>query len=181
MTTKAKDQDAATELEQAEQKVEEVLERIKNLDPKVGPEDLEAAERDVRFARARLEGEERRREEEAERARTERIEALKERALALDPGAIRKLEEKARGALDAYVAAATAYSAELNEIVMELHSLQPLPGDLEIVMGGSGHSLRVGSEQRSPEHRITVTANMARDVLRTHITRGFIDLEHPVG
>lgn len=171
----------AEELEAAEQGVQEVLDRIKDGDKQVGPEDLEAAESRVRFARARLEGEERRRVEEAERARTDRIDALKERALALDPKAIRKLEEKARKALDAYVAAATSYKSELDTVASELLALEPLPDDLTITPGGSGHSLSVGSERRPPEHPITVTTGIAKDVLKTHITRGFIDLERPLG
>lgn len=178
-TTKTHEQTAAQELETAERGVEEVLDRIKDGDERIGPEDLEAAESRVRFAQARLEGEKRRREEEAEQARKDRIETLKERALALDARSLRKLEGKARGALDAYVVAAVAYRTELNEIASELSSLGSLPDDLTINLGGSGHSLSVGSEHRTPEHPIAVTAGIAKDVLRTHIPRGFIDLEHP--
>lgn len=179
MTTKAKEQTAAAELERAERGVQEVLERIKDADENVGPEDLEAAESRVRFARARIEGEERRREEEAEKARIARIDALKERALALDPGALRKLEEKARKALDAYVAAAAAYKAALDEIGSELQTLEPLPDDTALAMDANGCSLRVGSEHRPAERPITVCASAAREALRAHIPRGFIDLESP--
>ncbi len=174
-----KEQTAAAELRQAEQDVEKLLERIKNGDRKVGPEDLEAAERRVRFAQVRLEGEERRKEEEAEKARIDHIETLKERALALNRRSIRKLEEKARKALDAYVAAAVAYTAELNDIAQELASLEPLPRDLTLTLGADGHSLTVGSEHRAPERSIVVCSSMAKEVLRAHIPRGFIDLERP--
>ena len=71
----------AAELEQAQQEVEEVLERIKAGDPKVKPEDLEDAERRARFAGARVEGEERRREEEAERQRLQRLEELQKQVV----------------------------------------------------------------------------------------------------
>ncbi len=177
--TDTREQEAARDLERAEQGVREVLERIKDADEKIGPEDLEAAESRVRFARARIEGEKRRQAEEAERARLARIDALKQRALALDPGALRKLEGKARRALDAYAAAATAYKADLNEIGSELHTLEPLPDDLDLAIGANGHSLRIGSEHRPTERPITVCASAAKEALRTHIPRGFIDLERP--
>jgi hypothetical protein len=86
-TTETREQAAAWDLEQAQRGVEEVLERIKDADKQVGPEDLEAAESRVRFAKARLDGLERKKQEEAEQARRDRIGALKERALTLDPGA----------------------------------------------------------------------------------------------
>jgi hypothetical protein len=177
--TKAPEQDATRELEQAQRGVQEVLDRIKDGDEQVGPEDLEAAESRVRFARARLEGEERRKEEEAERARTDRIEALRERALALDIGHVRKLEGKARKALDTYVAAAVAYRNELNEVVQELHGLGPLPDDLSITLAPNGYSLQAGPEHRPTEWPMSVCASMAKDGLKTHIPRGAIDLERP--
>src|SRR5215203_7238591 len=80
-TMETREQAATRDLERAQRGVEEVLERIKDADERVGPEDLEAAESRVRFAKARLEGLERKKQEEAEQARRDRIEALKERAL----------------------------------------------------------------------------------------------------
>src|SRR5215210_2767276 len=78
--------------------------------------------------------------EEAEQERTDHIDALKERALALlDKGAVKKLEEKARKALDAYVAAALAHRTELTEIVRELSELGELPDDLELDMQPNGY------------------------------------------
>src|SRR5215204_4384691 len=100
-TTETREQAAARDLERAQRGVEEVLERIKDADELVGPEDLEKAQSRVRFAKARIEGLERKNQEEAERARRDRIGPLTERALALDPAHMRKLEEKARKALDA--------------------------------------------------------------------------------
>src|SRR5215208_8138093 len=150
-TTETREQAAARDLEQAQRGVEEVLERIKDADKRVGPEDLEEAESRVRFAKARIEGLERKKQEEAEQARRDRIEALTERVLALDPGALRKLEEKARKALDAYVAPAAAYRKEINAIVLELSMLGPLPDGLEISLDGSGYEMTVGSEQRLRE------------------------------
>jgi hypothetical protein len=167
-TTETREQAAARELELAQRGVEEVLERIKDADERVGPEDLEEAESRVRFAKARIEGLERRKEEEAEQARRDRIEALKERALALDPARLRKLEEKARKALDAYVAAGAAYRVELNAIVGELSALGPLPDGLEIDLSPDGYGMTVGSERRSTERPNYVCARMAHEVLETH-------------
>ena len=64
-TTETREQAAAREQELAQRGVEEVLERIKDADERVEPEDLEEAESRVRFAKARIEGLERRKEEEA--------------------------------------------------------------------------------------------------------------------
>lgn len=137
--------------------------------------ELEAAEARARFARARIEGL-KRRKEEAEQARRDRIEALKERALALDPGAVRKLEEKARKALDAYVEVADAYGTELNGIVQELSALGPLPEDLELDTSPDRHGLVAGPERRAPINPIAVCTVLAYEVLRTHMPRREIDL-----
>jgi hypothetical protein len=168
-TTETREQAVARDLEQAERGVEEVLERIKDADERVGPEDLEAAESRARFAKARIEGLERRKEEEAEQARRERIEALKERALALDPAHVRKFEEKARKALDAYVAAGASYRAELDGIVGELSTLGPLPDGLKIDLSPDGHQMSVDSERRPPERPNYVCARMAHEVLEAHM------------
>lgn len=174
--TDTRELEAARELEQAENAVREVLDRIKDGDGGVGPEDLEAAESRVRFAKARIEGLKRRKEEEAEQARRDRIEALKERALALDLTAVRKLEEKATKALDAYVAAGAAYRADLNEIVWELSTLGPLPDGLELDLSPSGYGMAVGSERRPTERPNSVCARMAYEVLQTHMPGEQIDL-----
>ena len=168
-TTETREQAAARDLEQAQRGVEEVLERIKDADERVGPEDLEKAQSRVRFAKAQLEGLERRKEEEAEQARRDRIEALTERALALEPAHMRKLEEKARKALDAYVAAGAAYRVELNAIVGELSTLGPLPDGLEIDLNGAGYGMTVGSDRRSTERPNYVCARMAHEVLQAHL------------
>ena len=169
--TDTREQDATRELEQAERGVEEILGRIKDSDEQVGPEDLEAAESRVRFAKARIEGLKRRKEEEAEQARRERIDVLKKRALALDEGAVGKLEEKARKALDAYVAAATAHRTELNGIVQELDGLRPLPDDLELEMHPDGYGLTSGPERRRPITPIAACTVMAHETLQAHMPR----------
>jgi hypothetical protein len=167
-TTQTREQAASRDLERAQRGIEEVLERIKDADERVGPEDLEAAESRVRFAQARLEGLERKKREEAEQARRNRIGALIERALALDPGGLRKLEEKAKKALDAYVAAGAAYRVELNAIVGELSTLGPLPEGLELDLNGGGYGMTVGSERRATERPNHVCARMAHEVLQAH-------------
>ena len=166
-TTETREQAAARDLEQAQRGIEEVLERIKDADERVGPEDLEEAQSRVRFAKARLEGLERKKQEEAEQARRDCIGALRERALALDPVHVRKLEEKARKVLDAYVAVGAAYRKELNAIVGELSTLGPLPEGLEIDLNGDGYGMSVGSERRSTERPVVVCARMAHEALQT--------------
>jgi hypothetical protein len=178
--TGTKAQTAEQALEQAERGVEEVLERIKDGDEEVGPEDLEAAESRVRFARARIEGEERRRIEEAERERLERIDALKERALALDPKALRKLEEAARKALSAYVASCVAHNVKVEEIAGELELLGPLPEGFGVDWSSSsGPSVTAGGRRSATIRPMVNVAAMAREALREHIPHGFIDLEQP--
>jgi len=168
---------AGQELEEARAALEVVLEEISRGQ---GTErDLEAAQTRVRFWEVRLEGAHRQVAEEAEQERKGRIEALKERALALDEGAVKKLEEQARKALDAYVAAALAHRTELAEIVQELSGLGELPDDLELDMQPTGYGMVVGSERLAPVDPIAGCTVMAFDVLRTHMPRQEIDL--PVG
>ena len=168
-TTETREQAAARDLEQAQRGVEEVLERIKDADERVGLEDLEAAESRVRFAKARLDGLERKKQEEAEQARRDRIEALTDRALAWDPGALRKLEEKARKALDAYVAAGAAYRKELTAIVWELCTLGPMPDGLEIDLTPDNYGMTAGSDRRSAERPNYVCARMTHEILKAHL------------
>jgi hypothetical protein len=168
-TTETREQAAVRDLQQAQRGVEEVLERIKDADKRVGPQDLEAAESRVRFAEARLEGLERKKREEAEQARRDRIEALTDRALALDPGALRKLEEKARKALDAYVAPAAAYRKELTAIVWELYTLGPMPEGLEIDLTPDNYGMAAGSDRRPPERPNYVCARMVHEILKAHL------------
>ena len=168
-TTETREQAASRDLEQAQRGVEEVIERIKDADKRVGPEDLEGAESRVRFAKASLEGLERKKEEEAEQARRDRIGALKERALTLDPGGLRKLEEKARKATDAYVAAGAAYRKELTAIVWELCTLGPMPDGLELDLAPDNYRMTVGSDRRSAERPNYVCARMTYEVLKAHL------------
>lgn len=174
------ERDAARELEQAQREVQEVLDRITDGDKEVGPEDLEAAERNVRFAHARLEGEERRREEEAERGRLRRLEELRERALSeLDPEPILKARERARKALDAYIAACVEHNAKLDEIAGELSSLEPLPEGWSVHHGSDGASLSAGGHSMRQTRPMVAVSEMARDTLRAHLRGGYIDLERP--
>ncbi len=166
------------DLERAERAVEEVLDRIKGGDRKVGPDDLEAAESRVRFARARLEGEERRREEEAENARLERLEELKERAnKELDPEPMRKLRKKAEAAVSAYVAACEAHNRTVDEIAGELSNLEPLPDGWSLYAGSSGRTFTAAGRSVRPIHTISEVSRIAYEMLRKHIPRGFIDFD----
>jgi hypothetical protein len=178
---RAETKDPARELERAERGVAEVLERIKAGDPKVKPEDLEAAESRVRFARALVEGEERRREEEAERERLERVRAVVERAASeLDPAPVEKLGAAAREALSAYVAACVAHNARVEEISSELDLLGPLPEGVEVDHSfSSGPRVTTGGRTVPSVRPMVKVSTMAHEVLREHI-RGYIDLERPI-
>ena len=163
------------ELEEARTALDDVLEEISR--GRGTERDLEAAQTRVRFWEVRLEGAHRQVAEEAEQERTDRINALKERALALDEGTVKKLEEKARKALDAYVAAALAHTTELAEIVQELSELGELPDGLELDMQPTGYGMVVGSERCTPPvDPVAACTVMAYDVLRTHLPRQEIDL-----
>jgi hypothetical protein len=177
--TKTTGQDAAQELEQARRGVQDLLDRIKDGDEKVGPEDLEKAESRVRFARARLEGEERRREEEAERERLRRIEQLQERAAKeLDPAPIRKLREKAEEAMSAYVAACVKHDDSVHEIGHELATLGPLPDDVRTDPAGTMLRRAAGREVNLIRPMVQVS-DIARSAYRRHVERGYVDLEKP--
>jgi len=162
------------ELEAARAALEDVLEEVSR--GRGTEQDLETAQTRVKFWEVRLEGAHRQVAEEAEQERTDRINALKERALALDEGTVKKLEEKARKALDAYVAAALAHRTELAEIVQELSELGELPEGLELDMQPTGYGMVVGSERRAPVDPMAGCIVMAYDVLRTHMPRLQIDL-----
>jgi hypothetical protein len=175
--TKTTEQDAAAELEQAEQGVREILDRIKDGDKKVGPEDLEKAESRVRFARARLEGEERRREEEAERERLQRLEELKERAAKeFGPETVQGLREKAEKALSAYVAACVAHNTAIEEVADELSILGPLPAGWRIEHGSAGRTFSAGGHSVFHIRPTNEVSRIAYDALREHIPHGAIEL-----
>jgi hypothetical protein len=162
------------ELEEARTALEDVLEEVSR--GRGTKRDLEAAQSRVKFWEVRLEGAQRQVAEEAEQERKGRIDALKARVLALDEGAVKKLEGKARKALDAYVAAALAHRTELAEIVQELSGLGELPDDLELDMQPTGYGMVVGSERRAPVDPVAACTVMAYDVLRTHLPRQEIAL-----
>jgi hypothetical protein len=181
---KIQEHSAGEELAQAEQKVEEVLDRIKDGDPKATPKVLEDAERRVRFARARVEGEESRQAEEAERERLQRIEELRERAIKdLDLEAVQKARQKARQkaakALDGYIVAIAESNARIAEIATELDGLAPLPDDVSTGSGSYGSTLSVAGRDYRPQREVVLVADLAREQLRGHV-RGIIDLEEPV-
>lgn len=176
-----KTQNAAEELEQAQQGVQEVLDRIKDGDKKVGPDDLETAERRVRLAKARLEGEERRKAEEAERERQRRLEELKERAASeLDLGPIEDLRKAAAEALSTYAGALVAREASIDGIagdLFDLSGLGPLPEGWSVDSRTSGRSFAIDGHPPQRVRPITEVSRIAYESLREHIPYGFIDLE----
>ncbi len=54
-----------------------------------------------------------------------------------------------------------------------------LPGDVDLGSYGNGPGLTIGDTIVRRQRLQTNVSNMARTVLRTHITRGNIDLERP--
>lgn len=168
--TKTKEQNVAVELEWAQRNAEDVLQRIRAGDEKVGPEDLEAAERHVWFVRARLEGEE----------RLQRLQELEERAIKeLDPNPVRKAREEAEKAHSAYVKACVEYNARLAEIVSELPALEPLPEGWAVEDTSAGANLTAGGHHARRIRPMVEVSRIAHEQLRKHIPRGYIDLEQP--
>ncbi len=121
-----------------------------------------------------------RREREREAAeRAAQIAALKARLAALqDTTAIEQQGEQAAAALDAYVAGMAAHNAQIAAIRDELQALgSNLPADVDLYPQHGG--VVIGEVEQRRQRLQTNVSNMARTVLRTHITRGNIDLERP--
>ncbi len=138
-------------------------------------------ENQARFEAAKQAVAERREREREAAERTKQIAALKDRLAALqDTTAIEQQGEQAAAALDAYVAGMAAHNAQIAAIRDELQVLgSNLPGDVDLGSYGNGHGLTIGDTIVRRQRLQTNVSNMARTVLRTHITRGNIDLERP--
>ncbi len=136
------------------------------------------AENNARLEAARQAVVERREREAAERERAALVARCKERLAAMDTAPIEKLQTKAAAAVDAYVAAMAAHNEQITAIRDELQALgSGLPAEVQLYphMGG----LVIGDVEVRRQRLQTNVSRLAKDVLRTHITRGNIDLERP--
>ncbi len=136
-------------------------------------------ENQARFEAAKQAVAERREREREAAERAKQIAALKDRLAALqDTTALDTQGEQAAAALDAYVAGMAAHNAQIAAIRDELQAVgSNLPGDVDLYPHHGG--LTIGDVVVRRQRLQTNVSNMARAVLRTHITRGNIDLEHP--
>jgi hypothetical protein len=147
------------------------VKRIKSGDPEVGFEDLEQAERRIRFARVKVEGEEQRKGEEVERERLERIATLFDKGKETqDPKRLEKLKVAADKALDALVAELVARNEALGEIATELDLLGPLPKGVDFDHGSAGPNLSVDGREYRSSRPAPLIRDQALEVLRRHIT-----------
>ncbi len=138
-------------------------------------------ENQARFEAAKQAVAQRRERERQAAERAARIAALKARLAALqDTTAIEQQGEQAAAALDAYVAAMAAQNAQIAAIRDELQALgSGLPAGVDLGSHENGHGLTIGDVVVRRQRQQVNVSNMARTVLRTYITRGNIDLEHP--
>ncbi len=117
-----------------------------------------------------------RQREAAERAAV--VGACKQQLAAIDPAPLEHLRTQAAAALDAYVAGMAAHNAQIAAIRDELQAVgSNLPADVDLYPQHGG--LTIGDVVVRRQRLQTNVSNMARTVLRTHITRGNIDLERP--
>jgi len=162
-------------LEDARASLEAVVEKIAR--GEATEQDLEAAERRVRFCEIRLEGARRREAEEAEEERLRAIEAVggrtKERVKA---ASVEKARKAAQRALERYVAACMAHNESVDEAAGELLSYQNLPEGYAVDMSGDGHSVVLGSESIRRVRPMVEVRDMGLEVLGRHLQRGYISL-----
>lgn len=169
---------AAKDLEAAQDELAAVVQRVAN--GEATEEDLEAAERRVRFCEARMRGVRRREAEEAEEGRLRALGELAEHTRQGVEGAgVEKARKAAEKALDRYVAACMAHNANLDEAVDELLSQKELPEGYGVAMGSDGHSPTLGGRTYRRVRPMVSVAGMAHEALRRHIPHGYIDLERP--
>src|SRR5215212_5493588 len=104
---------ALEDLEDARASLEAVLEKLSR--GQATEQDLEAAERRIRFCEARLEGAERRESEEAEEERLRALEDLAGRTHErVEAAGIQKARKAAQKALEAFVAACVEHNAAVD-------------------------------------------------------------------
>ena len=143
-------------------------------------EELEAAERRVRFCEARLSGARQREVERVEQERLDALEALAQRTNErVKAAGVEKARRTAEQALDRYVAACLAHNEAIDEAVDELLSHGELPQGFAVSMGSDGHTPTLAGRAHPRLRPMVSVAGMAHEVLRRHIPHGYIDLERP--
>jgi len=166
---------AQEDLEDARASLEAVLEKI--TEGQATEQDLEVAERRVRFCEARLEGARRREAEEAEEERLRAIEDLagrnKER---VEAAGVQKARRGAERALERYVSACMAHNEAVDETVGELLSQQDLLQGYGVDMGRDGHSVVLGTESITRVRPMIGVRDMGLAVLGRHLRGGYISL-----
>ena len=169
---------AEDELEAAQAELAAVVGRIAN--GEASEEDLEAAERRVRFCEARLEGARRREAEEAEQERLRALESLAGRTRTqVESVDVEKARRAFSAALERYVEACVAHNAALDEAADELLAAEDLPEGCGVAMGSDGYSPTLGGRTYRRIRPMVSVAGMAHEALRRHIPHGYIDLERP--
>ena len=166
------------DLEAAHEALAAVAQRIAAGD--ATEEDLEAAERRVRFCEARLSGAHQREAERAEQERLDALEALAERTNErVKAAGVEKARRAAEQTLDRYVAACLAHNEAIDEAVDELLAHQELPQGFAVAMGSDGHTPTLAGRTHPRLRPMVSVAGMAHKVLRRHIPHCYIDLERP--
>src|SRR5215212_1266469 len=168
-------EEAATNLQDARSNLEAVVEKIAT--GEVTEQDLEAAERRVRFCEIRLEGALRREAEEAEEDRLRGLEDLAEHTQErVKTANVQKARKAAQRALERYVEACIAHNEAVDEAAGELLLQHDLPQGYAVDMGGDGHSVVLGTESIRRLRPMVEVRDMGLAVLGRHLQGGYISL-----
>ena len=166
---------AQEDLEDARASLEAVLEKI--TEGQATEQDLEAAERRIRFCEIRLEGARRREAEEAEEEHLRAIEDLAERTRErVKAAGVEKARKAAERAVERYVAACMAHNEATDEAAVELLSHQNLPEGYAVDMSGDGHSVVLGSSSIRRVRPMIGVRDMGLAILGRHLRGGYISL-----
>jgi|SRR5215217_2452918 len=166
---------ALEDLEDARASLEAVLEKLSR--GQATEQDLEAAERRIRFCEVRLKGARHREAEEAEEERLRDLEDLAGRTQGrVEAAGVEKARKAAERALERYVSACMAHNEAVDEAVGELISHQDLPQGYGVDQGSDGHSVVLGSESLRRVRPMVEVRDMGLAVLGRHLRGGYISL-----
>jgi len=168
-------EEAATNLQDARSSLEAVVEKIAT--GEATEQDLEAAERRVRFCEVRLEGALRREAEEAEEERLRHLEDLAGRTRErVKTAGVEKVRNAVQRALERYVAACMAHNEAVDEAAAEFLLQHDLPQGYAVDMSGDGHSIVLDSESIRRTRPMVEVRDMGLEVLGRHLQGGYISL-----
>ena len=168
-------EEAATNLQDARSSLVAVVEKIAT--GEATEQNLEAAERRIRFCEIRLEGARRREAEEAEEEHLRAIEDLAERTRErVKAAGVEKARKAAERAVERYVAACMAHNEATDEAAVELLSHQNLPEGYAVDMSGDGHSVVLGSSSIRRVRPMIGVRDMGLAILGRHLRGGYISL-----